>query len=189
MIKLNYTEEMRRQDNLWAMEDEDYDIMRELYRELYRDAVSNGYTGGMEIYMGEDEVIASVYRSRREKEEGHFNTFGNCKGLKYFLESELNKTIEEKQSEESLGDRVREDMIRQGREFMTVVHLSSVMKSFSEDKLETMLAEELDLIDLDRWVALEELMGIELEYKEYADIERAMYKNDIEILELESGGM
>lgn len=182
MIRINYTREMELQDELWGIHEENHETMRRLFKELYRDAVSKGYTGGMSTCLHDGIMIAEVYKTDEDRRMGEVFIASRCRPLRFFLEREVNKP---KDSEESLRDRVQGSLIRQGRGDTTLKELEEIMQIFRGELLETMIEENLDLTDLDRWVALEQLLGHILDYKAFKDIGRAMYENDIEVLEID----
>ena len=100
MIKLNYTDKMKEQDNLWRSESENLSTMKELYEAIYSEALKEGFVGYVNIYSSGDEMLAGVYRSMREYEDDCNGSFymsdgdvGNCKALINRIEAIMNKEV------------------------------------------------------------------------------------------------
>lgn len=91
-MKLTYTEEMNKQDELWKSENEDTKIMENLFNEIMDEAKKLGFNGYYLIYQGALECICELYDSKEEYEEcckGEASTefmFGYCKPLIKCLE-------------------------------------------------------------------------------------------------------
>lgn len=89
MIKLTYTEEMKKQDKLWQTESEDLELMDKLYNQIVKEAKGKGFKGVVEIYEANGEMVSEVYESKEEQrlvEDGKLdlhgeNMSGYCKPL------------------------------------------------------------------------------------------------------------
>lgn len=97
MIKLTYTDEMKKQDKLWSESNEDLDVMEKLYREIEEEAKQKGFNGIAYIYDGESEKLCTIYESKEQEELARLGKvevedFGYCKPLILYLETLLNKT-------------------------------------------------------------------------------------------------
>ena len=92
---LTYTREMQIQDKLWVDAKEDLTIMEKLYHQIVEEAKTKDFKGIVEIFDGEDEKLAEVFKSEEQlnlakigKEE--VPTFGYCKPLIEYLQELLN---------------------------------------------------------------------------------------------------
>lgn len=81
-------------------------------------------------------------------------------------------------------EKLREDVVnlleKQSREDF----VDDIIEYFSLEKLETMIEKNIDLVDMDRWVAMEKLVKCDLKWDEAIGIINKMWEYDIEILEL-----
>lgn len=68
----------------------------------------------------------------------------------------------------------------QGREDMA----DDIMKDFTLDKINTMVNENIDLIDMDRWVLIENLLKRSITFKDAMFIANKLWEQDIEVLEI-----
>lgn len=94
MIRLNYTEEMEKQDELWKTENEDLDIMKKCYEEILNEARVHGFNGFFNIYTLDCECVCEIYNNEDEYKQGKETEFifGYCKPLIDCLEKRfLNK--------------------------------------------------------------------------------------------------
>ena len=95
-IKLTYTDEMKAQDLLWETEDEDCELMRNLFNQIIVEARGYGCTNYFIIYQGPEECICDVYESEEEFDSWDDNepvefSFGCCSGLINCIETLMNK--------------------------------------------------------------------------------------------------
>ena len=92
MVKLNYTNEMQKQDELWKSEKEDLDIMEYLFNQIILEARELGFNGYVNIYQANGECICEVYDNKEEYQKccngeiGNEFIFGYCKPLIACLE-------------------------------------------------------------------------------------------------------
>lgn len=92
MIKLNYNDEMKVQDDLWSEEKEDVEIMGKLFKNIMDEAEIKGFKGGYVIYDGENEKIIDVHQVKGQENIGEPDgSFGHCKPLVKFLEQAIAK--------------------------------------------------------------------------------------------------
>lgn len=100
MLKLTYTEEMKKQDELWQSESEDLDVMNKLYNEIIKEAKQKGFRGVTYIYSVNKEMLCQIFNNEEEKEQADFGTYndfdevGYCKPLIGKLEEMLNNNVE-----------------------------------------------------------------------------------------------
>lgn len=88
-MELIYTDEMRQQDGLWEMQNEDLQVMDKLLRELYNQALSLGLDKKRYeaiFFTFEDESLVEIIVDGSE-DDIYF--FSNCFGFKLFLEYQL----------------------------------------------------------------------------------------------------
>lgn len=92
MVKLDYTSEMKQQDELWENEKENLDTMEKLFKEIIEQAKCFGFKGVYVIYQANNECICEIYDDEEEYERccnGDDDTgfiFGYCKPLIKCLE-------------------------------------------------------------------------------------------------------
>ncbi len=97
-MKLTYTEEMKQQDELWKIENEDFDVMEKLFYNIMEEAKQKGFNGCYKIYQASNECVCEVYANEEEAEKcrnGEIDTefmFGYCEPLiehleKYYLKN------------------------------------------------------------------------------------------------------
>lgn len=104
MLKLTYTEEMKKQDELWRSESEDLDVMKKLYNEIIAEAKKKGFKGATYMYSIDGEMLCQIFNNEEEKELaalGKYNDFdevGYCKPLIGKLEQMLNNNVEVQQN-------------------------------------------------------------------------------------------
>lgn len=95
MIKLTYTEEMRKNDEIWKVEKEDVELMKRLYEEIYQEALSKGFNQLIFIYDYNNEALVEVYLDEEDKELCELGvnepeSFGFCKSFIRYIEDVLN---------------------------------------------------------------------------------------------------
>lgn len=95
MIKLTYSNDMQEQDLLWKTEEENFDVMKELYLQVMKEAKEKGFNGIHHIYE-HNEAIIEIYENETEKKkcengEQEASMFGYCKALISHLEYILNR--------------------------------------------------------------------------------------------------
>lgn len=99
MIKLTYTDEMKKQDELWQTEKEDLNTMKKLYNDIIDEAKNNGFQGNVIFHVFNDEAVFEIFESKKEEEmvsSGELdlngeNMGGYCKPLIEKLERILNE--------------------------------------------------------------------------------------------------
>ena len=97
-IKLAYTKEMKKQDELWQTSKEDLKMMYLLQSRILDEAKQKGWQGYAVTYeVNNEEVVTDVYLNKEDydNQTENFESFGNCKGLIKCLEDIMNlkKTI------------------------------------------------------------------------------------------------
>lgn len=83
--KLTYSEDMKKQDELWKEEKEDINTMQSLFVEIMTGAKEKGFIGTTAIYSWDNEVLIDV------SIDDEIETFGNCKSLIKRLEEIINR--------------------------------------------------------------------------------------------------
>ena len=83
--KLTYSEDMKKQDELWKEEKEDINTMQSLFVEIMTEAKEKGFIGTTAIYSWENEALIDV------SIDNEIETFGNCKSLIKRLEEIINR--------------------------------------------------------------------------------------------------
>ena len=83
--KLTYSEDMKKQDELWKEEKEDINTMQSLFVEIMTEAKEKGFIGTTAIYSWENEALIDV------SIDDEIETFGNCKSLIKRLEEIINR--------------------------------------------------------------------------------------------------
>lgn len=97
MMKLTYTEEMKKQDKLWQSQNEDFVVMEKLYNEIIDEAKGKGFKGVTYIYSVGSEMLCQIFNNEEEKklaDLGSYNDYdevGYCKPLIEKLEDMINK--------------------------------------------------------------------------------------------------
>ena len=82
-MKINYTAEMKEQDELWKDEKEDLSKMEELFNQIKEQALALGFDGRIDIYEGLDEMCCSVFSKDSCEED---ITAGCCKPIVEYFE-------------------------------------------------------------------------------------------------------
>lgn len=83
--KLTYSEDMKKQDELWKEEKEDINTMQSLFVEIMTEAKEKGFIGTIAIYSWDNEALIDVAI------DDEIKTFGNCKSLIKRLEEIINR--------------------------------------------------------------------------------------------------
>lgn len=83
--KLTYSEDMKKQDELWKEEKEDINTMQSLFVEIMTEAKEKGFIGTTAIYSWDNEALIDV------SIDDEIETFGNCKSLIKRLEEIINR--------------------------------------------------------------------------------------------------
>ena len=95
-MKLTYTSEMVKQDELWKSEKENLKIMEKLQLDVINEAKQKGFKGLVITYnCSDDEIISEVYSNKEELDKAQLgeldfageNAVGNCKSLIEKIES------------------------------------------------------------------------------------------------------
>jgi hypothetical protein len=95
--KLTYTDEMKAQDKLWEIQNEDFGVMEKLYNQIITEAKIKGFNGVTYIYSVGSEMLCQIFNSEEEKELADIGTYsdfdevGYCKPLIEKLEAILNR--------------------------------------------------------------------------------------------------
>lgn len=85
----------------------------------------------------------------------------------------------------TLRNILSETLIEQGSDYYaTGENLDEIMRVFREEQILAIIEHDCQLLDVDRWVILEELLNQELDYESAMRIEKAFYESDIETLDL-----
>lgn len=96
-ITLTYTDEMKLNDKLWEIEQEDRKLMAQLYEQIITEARNKGFKCTYIIYDGNEEKIVEIFKNEEEQELcqlgilNSYNLFGYCKPLIQYIEQCLNK--------------------------------------------------------------------------------------------------
>lgn len=83
--KLTYSEDMKKQDELWKEEKEDINIMQAFFVQIMTEAKEKGFRGTTAIYSWDNEALIDV------SIDDEIETFGNCKSLIKRLEEIINR--------------------------------------------------------------------------------------------------
>lgn len=83
--KLTYSEDMKKQDELWKEEKEDINTMQSLFVEIMTEAKEKGFIGTTAIYSWDNEALIDV------SIDDEIETFGNCRSLIKRLEEIINR--------------------------------------------------------------------------------------------------
>lgn len=83
--KLTYSEDMKKQDELWKEEKEDINTMQSLFVEIMTEAKEKGFIETTAIYSWDNEALIDV------SIDDEIETFGNCKSLIKRLEEIINR--------------------------------------------------------------------------------------------------
>lgn len=83
--KLTYSEDMKKQDELWKAEKEDINTMQSLFVEIMTEAKEKGFIGTIAIYSWDNEALIDVAI------DDEIKTFGFCKPLIDCLEEIINR--------------------------------------------------------------------------------------------------
>ncbi|MFW6024954.1 MAG: hypothetical protein ACOCRX_01295 [Candidatus Woesearchaeota archaeon] len=100
MIKLTYTKEMQKQDNLWESEKEDLSVMEKLFKEIIDEAKAKGFTGVTYIYDAPGEKLCQIFENEKQKSLAHLGEYedfpevGCCKYLIKCLEQMINDKMD-----------------------------------------------------------------------------------------------
>lgn len=96
MIKLTYTDQMRKNDNFFEKEGYDTEVMLELFEQILSEAREKGFTCPVDIYEEQCIAVAEVFKDEEEKElvysdlQINENMFGICELFIEHIESILN---------------------------------------------------------------------------------------------------
>lgn len=80
-----------------------------------------------------------------------------------------------------LRDKVIKELKTQGREYEDI---DDIMKVFRENQLTALVENGWDLWDLDEWVAMEKLIGVELNENDALKVMKVYWDKDIVIADL-----
>lgn len=83
--KLTYSEDMKKQDELWKEEKEDINIMQAFFVQIMTEAKEKGFRGTTAIYSWDNEALIDV------SIDDEIETFGNYKSLIKRLEEIINR--------------------------------------------------------------------------------------------------
>ena len=81
-FKLTYTDEMKKQDELWKEEEEDLELMGQLQRQVIYEAKAKGWKGAAVFWEGDNESVVDIADNEEEHHHGsNVESFGYCKAL------------------------------------------------------------------------------------------------------------
>ena len=82
-----------------------------------------------------------------------------------------------------LKEKLTKVLNNQGRDYNDF-QIHCIIEDFREEQINAMLEVDLDLTDLDRWKALERIVGIELECSEAMGIINKFWEYDIDVIDI-----
>lgn len=89
-FKLTYTDEMRKQDELWKTEEENIELMGQLQRQVVYEAKAKGWKGAAVFWEGGNESIVDIAENEEEHQHGNeVESFGYCKALIDKIEADM----------------------------------------------------------------------------------------------------
>ena len=89
-FKLTYTDEMKKQDELWKTEEENIAIMEQLQRQVVYEAKAKGWKGSAVFWKGGNESIVDIAENEEEHQHGNeVESFGYCKALINKIEADM----------------------------------------------------------------------------------------------------
>lgn len=89
-FKLTYTDEMKKQDELWKEEKEDLELMGQLQRQVVYEAKAKGWKGSAVFWEVGNESVVNIAENVEEHQQGNeVESFGYCKALIDKIEADM----------------------------------------------------------------------------------------------------
>lgn len=112
-FKLTYTDEMKKQDELWKKEEEDLEIMEQLQRQVIYEAKVKGWEGSAVFWEGANESIVDIAENEEEHEKGNeVESYGYCKALIARIEADMGTHVRN----EDIIEEMRADEVKVNKE-------------------------------------------------------------------------
>lgn len=108
-FKLTYTDEMRKQDELWETEEENIELMEQLQRQVIYEAKAKGWKGSAVFWKGGNESIVDIAENEEEHQHGNkVESFGYCKSLINKIEAYMGTHVRNEDKNEHKVDNAEE---------------------------------------------------------------------------------
>ena len=112
-FRLTYTDEMRKQDELWKTEEENVELMEQLQRQVVYEAKAKGWEGSVVFWRGGNESIVDIAENEEEHEKGNeVESFGYCKALINKIEADMGTYVRN----EDIIEEIRVDEVKVNKE-------------------------------------------------------------------------
>lgn len=100
-FKLTYTDEMRKQDELWKTEEENIEFMEQLQRQVIYEAKAKGWKGSAVFWKFENKSLVDIAENEEEHERGNeVESFGYCKALINKIEADMGTHVRKEDKNE-----------------------------------------------------------------------------------------
>lgn len=110
-FKLTYTDEMKKQDELWKEEEEDLELMEQLQRQVIYEAKAKGWKGYAVFWKGENESVVDIAENEDEAwspYSSEVESFGYCKALIDKIEADMGTHVRNVDKNEHKVENVEE---------------------------------------------------------------------------------